>query len=91
MSEQKRTIEDLRNVLFDTIDAVKSGKMEIDRAKTISDLAQVMVNTAKAEVDYARATGATGSGFLEIGQIKTPEGALLPKGITGVHVHRLKG
>ncbi|WP_194720782.1 hypothetical protein [Noviherbaspirillum malthae] len=80
----KKTIEDLRSVLFDTIDAVKEGKMDIDRAKTISDLAQVMVNTAKVEVEHAKVTGQNGSGFLE----KQSE---LPKGITGVTVHRLAG
>jgi hypothetical protein len=84
MSNEKKTIEDLRNVLFDTIDAVKNGKMDIDRAKTISDLAQVMVNTAKAEVDYAKVTGQKGSGFLE----KPTD---LPKGIVGTTVHRIGG
>jgi len=84
MSEQKKTIDDLRDVLFQTIEAVKSGSLEIDRAKTISDLAQVMVNSAKVEVEHAKVTGQKGSGFLE----KPQE---LPKGITGVHVHRLAG
>jgi hypothetical protein len=85
----KRTIEDLRGVLFETIEAVKSGKMEIDRAKTISDLAQVMVNTAKAEVEYAKATGATGSTFLEMAPVDSPDGAL-PPGIVGRTIHRIR-
>lgn len=84
----KKTIDDLRSALFDTIDAVKAGTMEIDRAKTISDLAQVIVNTAKAEVEYAKATGASGSGFLEMGKVEAPDGAL-PPGITGIRRHRL--
>lgn len=85
----KKTIEDLRGVLFETIEAVKAGTMEIDRAKTISDLAQVMVNTAKAEVDYAKATGSTGSSFLELAPVDAPEGAL-PPGIVGRTVHRIR-
>ena len=85
----KKTIEDLRSVLFDTIEAVKDGKIEIDRAKMVSELAQVMVNTAKAEVEYAKATGATGSTFLEMGEVKAPDGAL-PNGITGIRQYRLK-
>lgn len=84
-----KTIEDLRAVLFETIDKVKDGKMDIERAKTISDIAQVMVNTAKAEADYARATGTSGSPFLELGKIEAPEGAL-PKGITGIRQYRIK-
>jgi hypothetical protein len=85
----KKTINDLRNALFETIEAVKSGNMEIERAKTISDLAQVIVNTAKVEVEYAKATDATGSTFLEMETMTAPEGAL-PQGITGIRQYRLK-
>lgn len=81
MSDQK-TIDDLRAVLFDTIDAVKNGKMDIDRAKVVSDLAQVMVNSAKVEVEHAKVTGKKGSGFLE-------KQSDLPPGITKITQHRL--
>ena len=52
------TINDLRATLFETLQAAKSGTMETDRIKAICDIAQVIVNTAKAETDYAKATGA---------------------------------
>lgn len=58
------TIEDLRRRLFDTIDGVKAGTTSIDQAKTIADLSQVIVNTAKVEVDYLRATDDGKSQFL---------------------------
>jgi hypothetical protein len=32
--------------------------MDIDRARAVSDIAQTIINTAKAEIDYAKATGA---------------------------------
>jgi hypothetical protein len=82
-----RTIQDLRELLFDTIQGVKNGKVDVEKAKVISDLSQVMVNTAKAEVDFMRATGATNSGFLNSAEAK-PE---LPPGITGIRQHRLQG
>lgn len=82
MSNQK-TIEDLRAVLFETIAGVRDGTMSIEKAQTISDLSQVMVNTAKVEVDFAKATGQKGSGFLE-------KPAQLPPGITGITQHRIK-
>lgn len=82
-----RTIEDLRTVLFDTINQVKSGAMDIEKAKVISDLSQVMVNSAKVEVDHAKVTGSKGSGFLEA----APEREQLPNGITGIHRHQLRG
>jgi hypothetical protein len=31
--------------------------MELERAKTIADVAQVIVNSAKVEVDFVRVTG----------------------------------
>lgn len=79
------TIETLRNHLFDTLAALKDKEkpMDIERAKAISEVAQVIVNSAKVEVDHAKATGAKGSGFLD----KEPE---LPSGITGTQVHRIR-
>lgn len=60
-----KTIEDLRAALFETLQAVKGGQLEIDRAKAVGDLAQTIINTAKVEADYARATGAdVRSGFI---------------------------
>ena len=79
------TIETLRNHLFETLAALKDKEkpMDIERAKAISEVAQVIVNSAKVEVDHAKVTGGKGSGFLE----KAPE---LPSGITGITVHRMK-
>jgi hypothetical protein len=78
-----RTIEDLRELLFDTIKGVKDGSLEIERAKVISELSQVVVNSARAEVEYTKLTGYKGS-FLE-------KPAKLPLGITGIHQHKLQG
>lgn len=76
-------ITDLRTHLFDALKGLKDGSIDIEKAKAISDIAQVIVNSAKVEVDYAKATGSKGSGFLE-------KAADLPPGITGVHQHRIK-
>jgi hypothetical protein len=55
----KNKSEDLRNHLFATLEALqdKEAPMELDRAKTIADVAQVIINSAKVEVEFARATG----------------------------------
>lgn len=82
-----RTIEDLREALFDTINQVKSGAMDVEKAKVISELSQVLVNTAKAEVEHAKVTGSKGSGFLEA----APTREALPRGIIGITRHRLQG
>lgn len=67
----KNKIEDLRNHLFVTIESLLDSEkpMEIDRAKAVAEVAQVMINSAKVEVDMVKALGArNGSGFLQIGQ-----------------------
>lgn len=79
-----KSIADLRELLFQTIEGVKSGSLDIEKAKVIGDLSQVMVNTAKVEVEYTKATGQKGSGFLE-------QKDELPPGITGIRQHRLMG
>lgn len=61
-------IDDLRNHLFATLEALrdKEHPMELDRAKTIADVAQVIINSAKVEVDFIEATGAKGTGFVPV-------------------------
>jgi hypothetical protein len=74
----KNKIEDLRNHLFETLEALKDSEkpMELDRAKAIADVARVIVDSAKAEVHYLQATGrAVGTGFIEL-----PEPAQSPDG-----------
>ncbi len=56
------TISDLRKHLFDAIDGVRSGSMDIDKAKTVADLAKVVVESAKVEVDFMKVRGDQGAG-----------------------------
>jgi len=67
MSGTKNKIEDLRNHLFETIEALKDPDkpMEIERAKAVADVAQKIIDSAKVEVDFMRVTGAvSGTGFI---------------------------
>lgn len=84
-----RTIETLRDHLFDTLEALKDPKksMDLDRAHLICEVSDKIIATAKVEVAYVAATNqGRGSGFLE----SDPKPEDLPKGITGVHIHRMK-
>lgn len=60
------TIADLRSMRVDTLEALKNKEepLEIERALAIKDVAQVIVNSAKVEVDHMRIAGGLGSGFL---------------------------
>jgi hypothetical protein len=79
-----KTIDDLRAALFDAIEGVKNGTLDIEKAKCISELSQVMVNSAKVEVEHEKATGEMSSIFLN--PIDN-----LPAGVTGIVRHRLAG
>lgn len=65
MSNQ--TIINLRQHLFNALEALsdKDNPMDIDRAKAICEVSQVIINSAKVEVDFMRHSGSDGTGFLE--------------------------
>lgn len=80
-----KNINDLRTALFETMQDVRSGKLDVNKAKAVTDLAQTIVNTAKVEVDFIRATDSTAdSGFIS-------KAERLPKGVTGIVRHRIAG
>ena len=55
----------LRAALFETPEGLKNGSIAIEKARAINETCQTIINTAKVEVDYAKATGrATGTGFV---------------------------
>lgn len=64
----KQTIDDLRGMMFETLQALKDKEnpMEIERAIAIKEVAQVIVNSAKVEVEHMRIAGGTGSGFIPV-------------------------
>lgn len=56
----KNKMTDLRNHLFETLEELKDKDAPLDlaRAKTISEVAQTIINSAKVEVDLLKAIGA---------------------------------
>lgn len=62
----KNKIEDLRNHLFATLEALQDEEkpMDLERAKTVAEVASVLVESAKAEVLFLKTTdNVQGSGF----------------------------
>lgn len=55
----KNTMEDLRNHLFATLEALQDPDkpMDVDRARAINQTAQTLINSAKVEVEFIEATG----------------------------------
>jgi hypothetical protein len=65
----KNKLSDLRNHLFETIEALKDEEkpMDIERAKAISKVAQTVLESAKVELKAIELTGAaSASEFLEM-------------------------
>ncbi|MET4727384.1 hypothetical protein ABIE09_001178 [Lysobacter enzymogenes] len=63
----KNKIEDVRNHLFETLEALldRSAPMDIDRARAVAEVAQTIINSAKVEVDFMRVTDSVrGTGFI---------------------------
>lgn len=50
-----KNINDLRVSLFDALDMLKKGEITTEQAKAISEMGQVIINSAKVEVDYIKA------------------------------------
>jgi hypothetical protein len=77
------TISDLRRHLFDAIEGVRSGTMDTDKAKTISELSKVVVESAKVEVDFMKVRGDTGNGTGFIPEEKQIEAPGTPRLVRG--------
>lgn len=103
---QANNIQSLRATLFQTLSALgdKDKPMEIERAKAICDVSQTIINSVKAEIDFAKTTGAkVSSEFIPVEEVK-PLGlagpsalkALQQKGLVtepapGIRVHKMQG
>ncbi|WP_290906295.1 hypothetical protein [Aquabacterium sp.] len=101
-------IRTVRRHLMDQMQALRGAKepadmeRELARGKGLSELAQVLVNTAKVEVDYLKVTGQPSTPFMKAppDQPQLPDAGSkhdttrLPapgNGITSITQHRLKG
>lgn len=60
-------ITQVRQALLDTLADLRNREnpMEIDRARAVAHVASVLVDTAKVEIDYIKATGSECSDFME--------------------------
>jgi len=65
----KNKIEDLRNHLFATLEALQDEEkpMDIERAKAIASVSHQLIESAKVEVKFLEVTGGRGTGFIPEG------------------------
>ena len=62
----KNKLTDLRDHLFETIELLKDPEsgMDVKTAREIGNIASVIVDSARVEVEFQREVGGVGSGFL---------------------------
>lgn len=68
---RNRHISELREHLFDAIEKLKSGTIDVKQANAVAQLGDVIVQSAKVEVDYIKLVGETHSGFID-GDVARP-------------------
>lgn len=82
------TITAMREHLMATLASLRDREnpMDVDRARAMAQVAGVLVESAKVEVEFLKVTGSDDSQFLKAPQGETPA---LPDGITAITRHRL--
>ena len=76
------TIATLRAALFDTLRNVRSGQLELDKARTINEIAKTLIDTGRVEIEHMHETGvARDSTFI------APADGTPPTGLIGVRRH----
>ena len=90
-------ITQVRQSLLDTLADLRNrdNPMDVERARAVAQVAGVLVDTAKVEIDYIKATGADRSDFLEaaptVPQIPHSTGPSPHNPFPASVVHRLQG
>ncbi|MEM5384177.1 hypothetical protein VSR68_11365 [Paraburkholderia phymatum] len=92
------TITDMREHLMETLAALRDrdNPMDVDRARAVAQVAGVLVDSTKVEVDYIKATGAMGDSLFISPLNSNPDRLLssnnpdIERTPTGF-VHRIRG
>lgn len=62
-----KTINDLRDKMFEALDALQDGRIDAATAHQIANIGNVIVNSARAEIDYIKTAGGGNSEFMAVG------------------------
>lgn len=75
-AKRTRTSEGLRDVLFDEIEELRSGKGDPTKSLAVAHLARQIVNTAKVEIEFQRHLDAmkASGGPAELGGLRLGQG-----------------
>ena len=71
-NETPTGMSSLQDILMQSIKDVRSGSMDASTAKAVNEIAQTLINSAKVEVEFMRATKRSESRFFQNGFESTP-------------------
>ena len=71
-NETPTGMSSLQDILMQSIKDVRSGSMDASTAKALNEIAQTLINSAKVEVEFMRATKRSESRFFQNGFESTP-------------------
>lgn len=79
MSDQQEQagMASLQDIIMQSLRDVRAGTMNSAQARSVNDLAQTLINSAKVEVEFLRATKRSNSAFFQGAQ---PEGKVTHSG-----------
>lgn len=77
----KNKISDLRDHLFESIERLKDGDMDVPTAKAISDVAQTIINSAKLELQFEEQTQQLAAPLRQF--MPSGEGQNVPSALSG--------
>lgn len=75
-----KTIENLYDGLFETMQALQDGKMKPDQAMAVAQVAQTIINAAKVECEYAKINNRRGTNFVPV--LATPKQVAVEPAVT---------
>ena len=87
----KNDISELRTHLFDTLKGLKDKSVSPQQAKAVTEVSAQIINTAKVEIDFIKATGAKniGSEFLPSLAVPKTIGSGTVTQLPGRTVHKI--
>ena len=85
-TKPRNDLHALQEHLFTALREVRSGAMDLDKARMVNELGKTLIDSGRVQVEHIRVTGEGGSKFVE----GDDAAEALPPGITGRIVHRMK-
>lgn len=55
--KSENSFNSMREILFDSMKEVKNGNLDVEKAKAIASISQIVINSVKVEIEFLKLTG----------------------------------